>query len=229
MRVSAVVCAKNEEKYIERCLKCLKEQTLRPEIIVVDGHSTDKTVSIAKNYADKIVKDNKKGVADARNVGWKTAKGDIIAYCDADCIPPKNWIENISKLMNGNICIGGPLYPYDGDSLMKIAYKFWTDFSTRFYGFLGLQYIWGSNMVLKKEILKKYPFRTNILEDYDLARRIKKTGKIRYFKELLMPVSSRRMKYGFHITMFKYYARNFLRIRFGYKERAKAYWKIIEK
>lgn len=228
MNISVVVCAKNEEKYIERCLKCLKEQTLRPEIIVVDGHSKDKTVSIAKNYADKIVKDNKKGIADARNLGWKTAKGDIIAYCDADCIPPKNWIENISKLMNGNICIGGPLYPYDGDSLMKIAYKFWTDFSTRFYGFLGIQYIWGSNVALKKEVLKKHPFRTNILEDYDLARRIKRVGKIRFLKELLMPVSSRRMKYGFHITMFKYYVRNYLRIRFGYKEKAETYWKVIE-
>jgi len=226
--ISVVVIAKNEEKYIEDCLKHLKLQTVKPEIIVVDGHSTDKTFSISKKYADKVVKDNGLGVADARNIGWKLAKGDIIAYCDADCYPPRKWIENISKLMDGNICISGPLYPYDGDTLMKIAYKFWTNYVTRFYGFLGIQYIWASNMAVKKDVLKKHPFKTNILEDYDLARRIKRVGKIRFLKELLMPVSSRRMKYGFHITMFKYYVRNYLRIRLGYKEKAETYWKVIE-
>jgi len=229
MRISVVVIAKNEEKYIESCLKCLRNQTLIPEIVVVDGHSTDRTLSIAKKYADKVVKDNKKGVADARNVGWKTAKGDIIAYCDADCYPQKNWIENISKLMDENICISGPLYPYDGDALMKVAYKFWTNFNPIFYEFLGLQYIWGSNMAVKKGILKEHPFRTNILEDYDLVRRIRRLGKVRFYKELLMPVSCRRLKYGFHVSMLKFYARNFLRLRFGFKERAETYWRVIEK
>ena len=225
MNVSVVVIAKNEEKYIEKCLKHLKSQTLRPEIIVVDGHSIDRTFSIAKRYADKVVKDNKKGVADARNIGWKIAKYDIMAYCDADCIPPKDWIENISKLMNKNVCISGPLYTYDGDLLMRVYYKFWTDFITRFFGFLGYHVAWGSNMVVRKEALRRYPFRVNILEDYDVVRRIKKIGKIKYFKELYMPVSSRRLKYGFHVSIIKFYARNFLRLRFGFKEKAETYWK----
>jgi glycosyltransferase involved in cell wall biosynthesis len=229
MNISAVVIAKNEEKYIENCLKCLKNQTLKPEIIVVDGHSTDKTVSIAKKHADKVVKDNNKGVADARNIGWKIAKGNIIAYCDADCLPPKHWIENISKLMGKNICVSGPLYSYDGDALMKVAYRYWTNFTPRFYGFLGLQYIWGSNMAIKKEILKKHPFMTNILEDYDLVRRIRKAGKVGFFKELLMPVSSRHLKYGFHISTFKFYVRNFLRLRFGFKEKSETYWSLTQK
>jgi glycosyltransferase involved in cell wall biosynthesis len=224
MGVSVIVCAKNEESYIGNCLKCLKKQTLKPEIIVVDGHSTDRTFEIAKKYADKVVKDNRKGVGDARNIGWKLAKNDIIAYCDADCLPLEDWVEKISKLMDGNICIAGPLYPYDGDSLMKIAYRFWTNYTTRFYGFLGIQYIWGSNMILKKEILEKHPFRTKILEDYDLVRRIRHIGKIKYFKQLLMPVSSRHLRYGFHVSMFKFYVRNFLRLRFGYKEKVGTYW-----
>lgn len=225
MKVSVVVIAKNEEKYIERCLKSLKNQTLKSEIIVVDGHSTDKTLSIAKKYADKVVEDHNKGVADARNVGWKTARNDVIAYCDADCIPPRDWVENISKLLDGNICISGPLYPYDGNVLMKISYKIWTDFITRFASLLGLRPAWGSNMAIRKDVLKKYPFRTNILEDYDVIRRAKKSGRIKYSKELYMPVSSRHLKYGFHISMLKFYARNFLRIRFGFKEKAETYWK----
>jgi len=119
MKISVVVCAKNEEKFIEDCLKCLKNQTIKPEIIVIDGHSKDKTFSIAKKYADKIVKDNKKGIADARNLGWKIAKGDIVAYCDADCLPQKNWVKNILRYMKGNVCVFGPLIPYEGLTRVK--------------------------------------------------------------------------------------------------------------
>jgi glycosyltransferase involved in cell wall biosynthesis len=225
MGISVVVVAKNEKGFIENCLKCLEKQTIKPEIIVIDGHSTDGTFEISKKYADKVVKDNKKGVADARNLGWKVAKGDIIAYCDADCLPKKDWVENISKLMGDSICISGPLYPYDGDSLMKVYFKIWTNIFPRIFKSLGKAYIWGPNMAFKKEILKKYPFRTNILEDYDLVRRIRKVGKIKYSKHLLMSVSSRRyVKYGFHLTAFRFYIRNYLRLKFGLKEKSKTYW-----
>jgi GT2 family glycosyltransferase len=81
-------------------------------------------------------------------------------------------------------------------------------------------------MAIKKNILKKHPFKTNILEDYDLSRRIRRIGKIGYFKELYMPVSSRRLKYEFHVSVTRFYLRNFLRLRFGYKEKSESYWKV---
>jgi glycosyltransferase involved in cell wall biosynthesis len=224
MSISVIVCAKNEEKYIKKCLECLKKQTIKPEIIVVDGHSKDKTYNIAKKYANKVVKDNKKGIADARNVGWKTAKGDIVAYCDADTLPPKDWIEKALNLIDDNICISGPLYPYDGDTLMKVFFKIWTNFATRFFGFFGLTYIWGPNMIFKRKIFKKYQFRVNILEDYDLVKRIRKVGKVKFCKQLCMPVSVRHLRYGFHISVLRFYARNFLRLKFGFKEKYEDYW-----
>ena len=121
-KISSLFCDRNEEKVIEDCLQCLKNQTLKPEIIVVDGHSTDKTVSIAKRYADMVVFDNKRGISDARNVGWKTAKGDIIAYCDADCLPPKDWIEKVAKYIDDNFCIFGPQIPYDAGIKRQISF-----------------------------------------------------------------------------------------------------------
>jgi len=222
--VSVIVCAKNEEKYIEECLERLKNQTVKPEIIVVDGHSTDKTFSIAKKYADKVVKDNKKGIGDARNVGWKNAKYDIVAYCDADCLPSKDWVEKITRHINNNICISGPLYPYDGNILMKINLKIWANLFTRFLYLLGFQYIYGPNMIFKKNILKKYPFRANIIEDYELVRRIRKIGKIKFLKDLIMSVSIRRFKYGFYLSSFRYYGPNYLRIRLKRKVKCADYW-----
>jgi len=225
MKISVVVCAKNEEGYIENCLECLKKQTLKPEIIVVDGHSKDNTFNISKRYADKVVKDNKKGIADARNIGWKVAKGDVIAYCDADTLPPKDWVENISKLMGDKICISGPLIPYDGDTLMEIFFKIWTELVTWSFGLLITTYIWGPNMVFKRKILKNYQFRVNILEDYDLVKRIRKSGNVKFFRKLKMPVSARHLKYGFHFSVLRFYVRNFLRLKFGFKEKSEDYWK----
>jgi hypothetical protein len=62
-----------------------------------------------------------------------------------------------------------------------------------------------------------------------LVRRIRKVGKVGFFKELLMPVSSRHLKYGFHISTFKFYVRNFLRLRFGFKEKSETYWSLTQK
>ena len=86
MKVSIVVPAFNEEQYIEKCLKSISKQTLSRrdyEIILVDGGSKDKTLKIAKKYADKILK-NKKPIGAARQAGLKAAKAPVVAFIDAD-------------------------------------------------------------------------------------------------------------------------------------------------
>ena len=60
-QISAVVCSLNEEARIVHCLSSLKKAGVG-EIILVDGHSTDKTVEVASKYTDKIVFDDGKGL-----------------------------------------------------------------------------------------------------------------------------------------------------------------------
>ncbi len=61
MKVSVVIPAYNEEKYIEDCLAAIEEQKdSKVEIIVVDNKSTDCTGEIAERYADKVVREDKK-------------------------------------------------------------------------------------------------------------------------------------------------------------------------
>lgn len=219
MKISVVVCAKNEEKIIESCLRNLSKQIVRPEIIVVDGWSSDNTVKISKKYA-KVVKDNKKGLGEARNVGWKAAKGDIIAYCDADSRPKKDWAKKICELIEDCDCVSGPLISYDGSRIMKINFKVWADLFPRFLSFFGLNMVWGANMAFKKKILKKYRFRLRFLEDYDIGQRFRNDKKkIKFSKEISLPVSSRRFQEGFCRTCFKYYVIGFLKIKlFGKRD-----------
>ena len=95
-RVSIIVPAYNEEKFIARTLETLKNQTYRDyEIIVVNNNSTDNTEKIAKEHVDKVFLEKEKGYHNAVNRGVREAKGDIITFCDADSLYPKNWLKKI--------------------------------------------------------------------------------------------------------------------------------------
>src|SRR5262245_20517690 len=80
----ANIPARNEE----RCIGEIIEKT-RPfcdEIVVVDGHSKDRTAEIARSFGDgvRVVVDNGKGKGDAVRVGAFAARYDTIVYLDAD-------------------------------------------------------------------------------------------------------------------------------------------------
>lgn len=96
MKVSVVIPAYNEEKRLGECLRALLGGTEQPcEIIVADGNSTDRTAAIAKEHGARVIKNPKGHAAGGRNAGIKAAKGDIIAFLDADCIPDKDWLKEI--------------------------------------------------------------------------------------------------------------------------------------
>ena len=210
--ISVVVCAKNEEKYIGECLRRLDSQRPRPEIVVVDGHSTDRTVKLAKEYADKIVFDNKAGISDARNVGWKAASGEIVAYCDADARPHQGWVRSIIEEIEGNLAVSGPLSIYDGGLKLKLSFKFWADMLPRFTATVGFNNVWGANMAFRKDALRKEPFRARFLEDFEIGRRHAKMGKVRFTKALRLSVSSRRFEKSFHRTSARFYIPAALRL-----------------
>lgn len=116
MKISVIIPAYNEAQYLGRCLESLqKQEELADEVIVVDNNSKDDTASIASSFGVRVVKELSQGITPARNTGFNTASGDIIARCDADTILPPDWIKRIKKhFENGNIdgLTGGVLY-YD--------------------------------------------------------------------------------------------------------------------
>jgi glycosyltransferase involved in cell wall biosynthesis len=83
MRISVVVNTYNEEGNIDRCLKSVKG--FADEIVVVDMHSTDRTVEIAKKHRAKIFKhEYTRFVEPARNFALSKASGDWVLLLDAD-------------------------------------------------------------------------------------------------------------------------------------------------
>lgn len=93
--VSVVMAAYNAEATIERALESVLNQTLPPdEIIVVDDGSTDRTAEKIRKYEPKVryLFEINAGPSEARNVGIRTARGEWIAFLDADdeWLPEKN-------------------------------------------------------------------------------------------------------------------------------------------
>jgi len=106
--VSIILPCRNEEKYIESCIKSLinnQSDNFQLEIIVVDGMSNDKTVEIVRNYIRrfsfiKLLQNPKKTVPYAMNLGIAQAKGDFIVRADAHALYPENYVSTlVTKLM----------------------------------------------------------------------------------------------------------------------------------
>lgn len=92
--VSVIVPVYNVEKYIEKSVKSIKNQTLKDiEILLVDDGSTDTSGEICDQMAKedpriRVFHKKNGGVSSARNLGLDNAKGDYISFCDAD-----DWME----------------------------------------------------------------------------------------------------------------------------------------
>lgn len=111
--VSVIIPVFNGGKELVCCLDALRAQTYasdRFEALVVDNGSTDDTVEVASNYPFvKVVKELKPSSYAARNTGIVLARGEILAFTDADCIPTNNWLETAVARLNeqNNIIVVG--------------------------------------------------------------------------------------------------------------------------
>ncbi len=98
---SIVIPCLNEEKSLPLLLKDLAAQTLQDfEVIVVDGHSKDKTVEYAKNYKDTlpsltILNSKIRNVSVQRNMGGEAGVGKYLMFNDADNRLPKHFLEGV--------------------------------------------------------------------------------------------------------------------------------------
>lgn len=93
--ISVIIPVYNIEKYIEKCIRSIVNQTYRNlEIILVDDGSTDKSGWICDEYAKtdvriRVIHKENEGLSDARNSGLNICKGKYIGFVDGD-----DWIAN---------------------------------------------------------------------------------------------------------------------------------------
>ena len=105
---SIIIRTKNEEQWIEHCLKSIFNQKgLTFEVIIVDNDSKDKTVEKAKKFPVKILKIKKFFPGKAINLGFKNSQGKYLVCLSAHCVPEnEHWLKNLTKGFKNKKVVG---------------------------------------------------------------------------------------------------------------------------
>ncbi len=102
-KISVIITVYNTEKYLEKCMQSITEQTLKDiEVICINDGSSDNSLKILKKYADcdkriKIINQINKGTSIAKNIGIKEAKGEYIGFLDSDDYVSPIFYEKLYK------------------------------------------------------------------------------------------------------------------------------------
>jgi glycosyltransferase involved in cell wall biosynthesis len=110
-RVSVVVAARNAETTLGACLASLGALDYpHVELVVADDGSTDGTLSVARNAGARVVDARGQGPSAARNQAVASSTADVVAFTDADCTVPPEWLRLLVEALQapGVASAGGP-------------------------------------------------------------------------------------------------------------------------
>jgi glycosyltransferase involved in cell wall biosynthesis len=118
-KLSVVICAHNASQTLDECLRhtCALDYPWL-EVIVVDDGSTDDSAEIAGRYPEaRLVQIDHGGLAVARNAGFDAARGELIAFLDADAYPTPEWPYYLALGLDSRDVggVGGPNLPPPDD------------------------------------------------------------------------------------------------------------------
>lgn len=196
--VSIIVCAKDEEKYIEKCILSILKinyPMIKMEVIMVNDRSEDDTGEIMKKYSSvnshfryveiKEEGERLKGKTNALNEALKTARGEIIFTTDADIEVNPNWVRemlNCYDTRTGVVSSYSVIRPENLFSLLQsIDWLYLLSVACGGDG-IGIPISCvGNNMSYRKEAYDKVGgyegIKFSVTEDFMLLQKIHKEGK----------------------------------------------------
>jgi rSAM/selenodomain-associated transferase 2 len=191
MRVSIIVPTLNEEAYIVENIRNLQQLSGGKEIIVVDGGSTDQTITLV-SAQNVLVLEASPGRGPQMHAGALASAGDVLWFVHADTIPSLNALEDIRNSLEKDSVVGGNFgLIFDGPS--RAAKRL-----TAIYPLLrilGLCY-GDSGIFVRREVYFQIggfgPLP--LFEDLDLLRRLRRVGKFIHLNCRIV-ASSRRFEH----------------------------------
>jgi glycosyltransferase involved in cell wall biosynthesis len=217
--ISVIIPSFQEEKIITS-LESVYTSELKSkynfEVILSDGGSTDKTVALARNFADKITVHtsvNRQTISEGRNKGAEIAEGEVLVFINADTYPKDidkfftyitNWAKNPKTTFHAIACEvhGFPEEITKSDELFYSLHNKYVNFLNKINLGMGR----GECQIVHRDYFKKVNGYNPLIvagEDFDLFRRLSKITKIKFEPELVVLESPRRFrKYGYLKTIW---------------------------
>ncbi len=183
--ISIIIPTYNEAAGIKTTIQnvFVAAKTHIPEIIVVDGGSSDETMAIAKQAGAMAVKSERKGRAAQMNNGVQFAKHDILYFLHADSTPPVNFISKILTAIENGAKSGCFRLKFDHEHWFLNANAWFTRFNVNAVRF-GDQ----SLFVLKDVFKESGGFQENLvmMEDQEIIHRLKQQGKFKVLNDVVI-------------------------------------------
>jgi glycosyltransferase involved in cell wall biosynthesis len=228
MKISVIIPAFNEEKYLDKTLEAILAQDHPDfEVIVVDNGSTDRTSEIAGSFAKvKVLHESRRGTMWACERGLKEANGEIIVRMDADCVPHRDWLSMgaVHFLDEKTVAVTGPYDYFDGGSFSRYLSLYFQKYIYRLTNSIlqlfriGAVMIGGNSFMRAVSINAVGGFDTRFIfygDDTDTAKNLSKLGRVVFDPNLIIPTSARRFKReGFMKIQIKYLF-NFIKVIFS--------------
>ncbi len=179
MQLSIIIPVKNAHATLLPCLRKMQGLTLSHEIIVVNDHSRDDSLSLAANFADTAIDlEGATGPGAARNAGVGIAQGDILLFIDSDVYTSVADIEkSYEEFIEGNYSFAVARYQPNSElSLLgrynnyHMMYKYFDKATTRVF--------FSSYAMIRKECFVPFSERLKNLEDAALGHQLVQTGQV---------------------------------------------------
>lgn len=227
LKLSIVIPAYNEEALLGRCLEAVLREVRRArceaEIVVVNNASTDRTRAIAESYPGvRVIDEPIRGIVHARHRGLVGTTGELVANIDADTEMPAGWTDRVLAEFARDpklVALSGPVV-FDGlpawqSALVRLSYVAAYPFFAVASNLLGLaSVIQGGNFAFRRSAwLAAGGYDRSIDfygEDTDVARRLRRFGRVKWTFALPMLASGRRFAADGLLATGARYAVNFL-------------------
>ena len=205
--ISIIIPTLNEESILEETLKNIRMITRFPiELIVSDGKSTDRTIEIAKKYADKVVVhegEKRQTIGMGRNLGAVSATGKYLLYLDSDVLmlDPNALVEKVlGEFEHDENLVGATVRL----QVRKEMATFWDNF---FYTIVDRLHYLSNNIFHTGSSSGEFQFIRRMAfdkiggydetmacsEDNDMFMRLAKVGRTKIFYDLTIYQTGRRV------------------------------------
>ncbi|MBC7317717.1 glycosyltransferase family 2 protein [Candidatus Bipolaricaulota bacterium] len=197
--ITVVVPVLNEEENLRTTLESLRAQTFKDyELIVVDNGSTDRSLEIARQHADLVLFEERRGAVWAMHRGFLSARGEFLAGADADTIYPPTWLAKMVRALSkpGTVAAYGPMGFRESPTPLKELEAFGYGVLAIFSRLFGVHLTGAANFGFHKEAYIEVggyeKFGHLASPDFWLSLNLKKIGKVRFVPNMVCYTSNRR-------------------------------------